>query len=76
MQVCLLSGDEGIRTLDLRVANASLSQLSHAPTSSQKYGDNGARTHDLSHVKRTLSQLSYASMPNIVTFFYKIATRI
>lgn len=42
MQVCLLSGDEGIRTLDLRVANASLSQLSHAPRSSKVWRQRGS----------------------------------
>ena len=29
---CLCGGDEGDRTLDLRIANAALSQLSYVPT--------------------------------------------
>jgi hypothetical protein len=42
-----LGGDEGARTLDLRVANATLYQLSYVPTRAEDSRDRGSRREEL-----------------------------
>ncbi len=52
--ISAISGDDGVRTRDLVVANHALSQLSYIPNGASPSGRTWIRTKDLSFIRAAL----------------------
>ena len=72
----MVTGDEGIRTLDLRIANATLSQLSYVPVFTHQYsrfapvGNSVATDGSARKIEGTIQAAAAAPPPPIVMIAY------